>query len=232
MRMIGFPSVRLALTSLTDFKRRKAAIKEPETLAWLRAGIARYGAVALVDIGANIGGYSLIACALDPRVTAVAVEPFPPTFQTLCRNIALNGFGGRIIPVNVFFGTVEGPQSLPLAFDNWTSGLAEHRPTGRSSISLPIYDMLAIARHMPADAPVLCKIDVDGGEMAVISGLGGFLANPRLKSILIECDGIDADAIGGLLASNGLLVQSTYGKDNLRQINLIASRESLFETGS
>jgi FkbM family methyltransferase len=225
MRMIGFPSIRLAVSSLTDFKRRKAAVKEPETVEWLRDGFRRHGSFALIDIGANIGGYSLIACALDPGCRVVAVEPFPPTFRTLCRNIALNDLADRIVPVNGFFGTAAGPQTLTLAFDSWSSGLAEHKPTGRYRIALPIHDISAIRRHLPAEGPVLCKIDVDGGEMAVMAGLDGFLAEPRLKSVLIECDSADADAIGTLLRNNGLGVQSTYGKANQRQINLIASRD-------
>lgn len=229
MGMIGFPSIKLTYTSLTDFKRRKAAIKEPETVEWLRQALAAEGPFTLLDIGANIGGYSLIACALHEHCSAVAVEPFPPTFNTLCQNIAKNGWHRRILPINGFFGSHDASPTFEMAVDKWTSGLAEHSASGAYALRLPVYDFPDIERFVPAAGPILCKVDVDGGEMSVLAGLTELLRSTRLRSMLIECEQEQQEPISLLLRQSGLTRQSRFGKVNQRQINLIAARETPLE---
>ena len=45
-----------------------------------------------VDVGANIGYYSLVAAAVNPSIEVVSFEPMPSAFLYLKRNLALNGF--------------------------------------------------------------------------------------------------------------------------------------------
>lgn len=228
MRMIGFPSIKLSVSSLTDLKRRKAAIKEPETVAWLQDALRHEGPFTLLDIGANIGGYSLIACALDERCKAVAVEPFPPTFKTLCRNIINNGWHERILPINGFFGDQNALPAVTMVFNGWTSGIAEHPQSGRLSLRLPVYNYSSLCRFLPATERLLCKIDVDGGEFSVLSGMAELLRRNQLRSVLIECFEDQQQEIGDILRQAGLSGLKVFRKVNQKQVNMIASRDAAF----
>ena len=53
-----------------------------------------------LDIGANIGLYSMMA-ATRGLSKVYAVEPNPFTFSVLAQNIAQNGFGSSIVPLNI-----------------------------------------------------------------------------------------------------------------------------------
>ena len=46
----------------------------------------------VVDIGANVGIYTLIAASVNPRADIYAFEPTQAAFDRLCANIAANGF--------------------------------------------------------------------------------------------------------------------------------------------
>ena len=52
-----------------------------------------------VDIGANIGVYSILAASKKAKV--IAVEPVPSTFEMLKKNIILNDFQDLIEPLNI-----------------------------------------------------------------------------------------------------------------------------------
>ena len=54
------------------------------------------GATVFVDVGANIGAYSLFFSKLEGMSSIYAFEPSPLTFTELNRNVALNELGGRI----------------------------------------------------------------------------------------------------------------------------------------
>lgn len=226
VRLDQFPSIRLHVSSLFDYKRRKAATKEPETVAWLRRCNELYGATRLLDVGANVGGYSLINCALRPDNTALAVEPFPPTFLTLCRNIAENGLQDRITPLNGLIGSGGADPTIPLRFDVWTSGIAEHASSGRFGLRIPAYGAAELARHFRADDRVIVKIDVDGAEVGVVQALASLLRSPAARSLLIECEADTRAPIEAFLAEAAYEVSSTHGKGNQRQINLIAYRRT------
>lgn len=225
VRMINFPSIRLQVSSLLDFKRRKAAVKEPETIEWLRKNLASHGPYTLLDIGANVGGYSLIACALDTRCRAISVEPFPPTFLTLCKNIAINAMGDRIMPVNAMVGIGDANASISLRFDAWISGVAEHVNTGRFLLHLPAVGSAALSAHIGPAEVIICKIDVDGAEIYVLDALSELLADRRLKSLLIECEQDLRAVVEERLHAVGLRIDAQYGKANQHQVNLIAYRE-------
>lgn len=49
----------------------------------------------ILDIGANTGLYSLVACAANPHARVVAWEPVPYLHAKLSANIGLNRFTGR-----------------------------------------------------------------------------------------------------------------------------------------
>src|SRR5579862_9056307 len=55
------------------YRRQATAAKEPFTVEWIEQSLR--GGGVLYDVGANVGGYSLIAAAQNPSVRVVAFEP-------------------------------------------------------------------------------------------------------------------------------------------------------------
>jgi FkbM family methyltransferase len=118
------------------------------------------------DVGANIGDYTETLVSLGARV--VAVEPQPACIDELRARFAGND---RVTVVPAALGATEGAARLFLR--EWT-GLASLHPDweGRghlSSVQVPIstIDRL-IATY---GRPKYIKIDVEGYELPVISGL-------------------------------------------------------------
>ena len=50
---------------------------------------------SFVDVGANIGSYTILASKVCGAST-IAIEPLPSTFERLKRNLAANGIGGSV----------------------------------------------------------------------------------------------------------------------------------------
>ena len=67
--------------------------KEPETLNWIKGFDA---GDSLLDIGANIGMYSLYAAYKG--VNVIAIEPDALNYALLNLNIKLNDYGEKIVP--------------------------------------------------------------------------------------------------------------------------------------
>ena len=163
--------------------RIQAAQKEPWTYQWIRNAIAR-GDV-LYDIGANVGGYTLIALARGAQV--VAFEPHHENYRELCRNVSLNKLEDRatLIPAalsdrrgalrNPTFGGAAG-QSMTL----------EGADSGPVSIIADRLDDLG--RDLALPAPNHIKIDVDGFELKVLHGGEETFAAPELRTSLVEID--------------------------------------------
>jgi len=165
--------------------------KEPDTMEWLE-GFQR-GDV-LVDIGANVGMYSIWAAAVH-GARVYAFEPESQNFAVLNRNIMLNRLGGQVTAFCLAlsdrsdysllhlsqFGVGGSGHTYGADLDHHLQPRASHYLQGCVSASL---DHL-VAQGAIA-APTHIKIDVDGLEHKVLAGCSATLRDPQLKSVLIE----------------------------------------------
>lgn len=124
----------------------------------------------IVDVGANIGWYSLNIAAAYRNVTVHAFEPIPETFSTLRENIALNQLGN--ISANNF-GLSSEPGTFPFYYYPEGSGNASMRDlSGRKNVqvincSLSTLDAYAEEKGLQVD---FIKCDVEGAELLVFEG--------------------------------------------------------------
>jgi FkbM family methyltransferase len=177
--------------------RIQAASKEPWTYQWIRAAI-RPGEV-LYDIGANVGGYSLIALARGAKV--VAFEPHHENFRELCRNIGLNRLeaNATLVPVALSDqrGALRNPTFSGAAGQSMT---LEEGESGPVSIIADRLDDMRQDYQLPA--PNHIKIDVDGFELKVLKGAQETFASEQLRTCLIEVDlraqNLDQDRLRGV----------------------------------
>ncbi len=203
--------------------------KEPETIAWLDRTIAAES--VFYDVGANVGLYSLYAANLFPgAVRAVCFEPEPMNFARLNQNIAANGLSERMIAYPVGLGAERRFDIMPLSV--LESGGALH---GAASIEdgaaahvvgvsiWPLDDVLAAASELPR--PTHLKIDVDGPELAVVTGAKAMLGDPALRHVLIEVTAAERGTIEAALAGAGFEV-TAQGAEHDGMFNLIFEKRS------
>ena len=137
--------------------------------AFERATQRQYGRLlkpgdVVLDIGANIGAYTLYA-AKARSVPVVAFEPNPFSYRVLVHNFHLNAITDRVLPLCLAAG---GP---------------DENGIGRQVLAFRLDDLAAI-EGIPA--PTHVKIDGDGIEAAILEGAKSLLSGPGVKSVLIE----------------------------------------------
>lgn len=164
---------------------------EPGMLRWF-AGFTPSD--VLVDIGANVGMFSVLAAGIS-GCRVVAIEPFSVNVADLEHNVAANGLQDR---VTVLHAAASDRERMDTLYFGQTYAGAANQSFGQDDISEQYDDRDAqheTVRGVPIDTlvaqgeipfPTHVKIDVDGLEEPVIEGMRGVLADPRFKSLRME----------------------------------------------
>jgi FkbM family methyltransferase len=169
----------------------------PEMRAWQRA---LAGGGLFIDVGANIGTYTIWAAELGAEV--IALEPAPDTFEILRENIALNGY--QVTALRAAAGDHCGTARFTTGLDAGNS----LSPDG------PLLTDLVTVDSLIGDRPVAgLKVDVEGFEADVLRGCARALADHRIGLIQLEWNEMSRLAVGtdrrpaaDLLAGHGYLL--------------------------
>jgi FkbM family methyltransferase len=165
--------------------------KEPDTLAWI-ASFERDD--VLVDVGANVGMYSIWA-ATTRGVKVFGFEPEAQNYALFNRNVQLNGLEERVKGYCVALSDVAGLSELHLSevmIGGSCHSLGErvdfkHEPMrpafSQGCVAARLDDLVASGA---VAQPTHIKIDVDGFEPKVAHGAGTVLRDSRLRSVLVE----------------------------------------------
>lgn len=165
--------------------------KEPETVKWI-AGFQP--GEFFVDIGANMGLYSLFA-AVYSKAKVFAFEPESQNYALLNQNIRLNNVANSVVAWCCALTSKHSIDRLYMSHvDAATSGHEfgdevnhELKPAqsafAQGCIGYALDDFIA-AQSIPV--PNHVKIDVDGFEHLVVEGALQTFANINLRSVLIE----------------------------------------------
>jgi FkbM family methyltransferase len=140
----------------------------------------------VLDIGANTGLYSLLACAANREAKVKAWEPVPYLYNALRANLAANGFDGRCEARCAAASQAAGTATLyvPVASTTMASLRSDHNADKTTAIPVTIETIdEAIGSDFPVD---LIKIDVEGHEHEVLLGMRETLASFH-PAIVFEC---------------------------------------------
>lgn len=132
-----------------------------------------------VDIGANIGSYTILASGVR-RSRTIAFEPDPVTFAALSRNVALNGLGALVESQECALGRRIGKIEYTVGLDT-INRVATN--TDRPSQMVPLDTLDHVLQEK---APCLIKLDAEGYENEILRGATATLGRPELKAIIIE----------------------------------------------
>lgn len=141
---------------------------EPETVNLFKNSI-REGAT-VVDIGTNIGYYSIIAGKkVGSGGKVFSYEPNQGSFSRLQQNIQINNFK-NITPVNIALSDKPGERLLFFGDNKCTHSFADNRKTGKNELvktdtldnSLKKYGLPKIN---------VIKMDIEGAEILALEGM-------------------------------------------------------------
>ena len=201
--------ILLRITSKAERARLNACTKEPFTIDWIHQWM-QPGEV-FYDIGSNVGAYSLVAAKRPGG--GVRVFSFDPSYgniSSLGVNILLNDVVDQVTPLPVALSDTTGRNVFALR--SLEAGAARHTLGDAPSEEGPALDRQPVLTFRLDDLvqiaglplPNHIKLDVDGGELAVLDGAARTLESPALRSVLIEVSTSMSDAIIAALAARGL----------------------------
>lgn len=127
-----------------------------------------------IDVGANVGYFSLVLAQEVTDLVVCAVEPASDTRARLIRNIELNCLQERIAVVATAVGDECGTALLykPGATGNVGASLADlhpNEPTNTESVSVRLLDDI-VEGFVGLERDVLMKMDVEGAEARALKG--------------------------------------------------------------
>lgn len=154
-----------------------------------------------VDVGANVGIWSLTVARLTPilpRIRVWAFEANPDTFQRLERSFR---FHDNVVATNIAISNTEGEL-------DFVSGAVSNVFTTRANrseytLADSAIQRIACARldSFPITGEVILKIDVEGQELEVLQGAKRFFDEQKIRVVYI--DGYKDRAVETLLGSFG-----------------------------
>ncbi len=171
-----------------------------------------------IDIGSNIGLYSLHAAQLVGKNGKVyAFEPAPDTFSRLLLNINLNNFDETIKCNNL--GLSDKKECLRMnislsGYDAWNTFADPTNDYFNTQIEVPVetLDNYIKNNNIDSNKISLIKVDVEGWEVFVFKGAVNLLTNINAPVLIVEFTETNLFAAGTNCYELFDLVQS-YGYD-------------------
>jgi FkbM family methyltransferase len=158
---------------------------------------------AVLDVGANIGLSALeLARATGPKGKVIAFEPQPDTAARLKANLDANG-AGNVEIVTAAVGAASGSVTFHESAQPTLSSASVVPPELVRSFEVPITTLDTVWLQAGSPRVSALKIDVEGGELAVLDGATKLLSSEH-PAILLEAWGAAQRApIDALLEAAG-----------------------------
>jgi FkbM family methyltransferase len=165
-------------------------IWEPNITSFIVERMSGSPGRVFVDIGANIGYYSIVVGEQFPHASVVSIEAFPSILQKLRLNVKLN----HLSNVRIIDAAVSDKTGY---IDIYYSGKCNEGATttvgGRFNsepLRVPCKPLPELLTNKEISAARVIKIDVEGAEASVISGLAPILKHlPYDVEVIIEISG-------------------------------------------
>lgn len=176
-----------------------------------------YGVVpndsTIIDLGANIGTFSVYAAVTARNVRVYAYEPLKAFYDLMLENVRANGCERAVECFNYAVAGDSKPRRLAVEGTDFffpTLVGAEKEEGGVRSIEVPCVTLAGIVESNRIEAVDLLKMDCEGAEYEILYNAPPALF-PRIKEIRMEYHNLDADgqnveALREFLQSNGYAI--------------------------
>ena len=214
-----YADIYMRVTTKGELVRLRGCAKEPFTIDWIHNRIG--AGDVLYDIGANVGVYSLVAAKKPGGGARVfSFEASYATVASLCANIVLNDVAGQVTPLPIALSDATAMNVFSLR--DLKAGAARHAlgydppADGPTLYQQPVlmFTLDDVIELFQLPLPNHIKLDVDGGELAVLQGASRTLASPTLRSMLIEVSTSLSGAVTDVLEGHGLRLDAKIGVTN------------------
>ena len=151
----------------------------------------------VVDVGANVGFYSLLAAQrVGPSGRVIAFEPNLTAAARLRENISLNGFG-NITVVEVAVADQPGTLRFNCCSDSEGSSLySMGYYTPAATLEVPVTTLDNYCFSMGVTRVDVLKIDAEGAEVAVILGARRLLSPATAPTVIVEANPLTLKSAG------------------------------------
>lgn len=145
------------------------------------------GGVA-VDVGANLGIWSLLAARRARAARVHAFEPSPAMIERLARHARMNGAGAIVVHQSAI-----GAENGSIVFfsarggNSGASALVRRRADD-VEMRVPVVTLDTCIEQERIDRVDLLKVDVEGGEALVFRGAPRLLSGERAPAVFFEAD--------------------------------------------
>jgi FkbM family methyltransferase len=198
---------------------------EDAQIEFARAVVEREQRNLVVDIGANIGVYTVLLGALPGVEKVLAFEPVRRNFNQLLANVFANRLDSKVDAHRLALG--EASEEKIIHVDPNHTGISRF---GKSAVegnhhyefsheevvSVRPFDDIASLECSPGGSPdsyrAFAKIDVEGHAGAVLRGMRKFLATNDVV-LQVELLPSEQDDVIRLLDSMGYAPTQTFGRD-------------------
>lgn len=155
---------------------------EPYTVRLFKKAI-RPGATVL-DIGANIGSFSLIAARqAGPQGKVYAFEPGPDNFEILNRNIRLNQYT-NIVAIPKAVG--DKSQAVTFSLADCPGVHSLFPPPHVTTLSTIVVECITVDAFLNGESVDVIKMDIEGSEPYALEGMKQTVARSRSLTLFVE----------------------------------------------
>lgn len=164
----------------------------------------------VIDLGANIGAFSLYAASLreEPAARVLAFEPQPDNFELLQKNILENKYAGKIEPFT--FGVSDKAGKAHITNEGGGSRVGDE---GDAIKLITLEDIWGLVPGI--EFVDVLKIDVEGYEGRILLAASKATLN-LIRYIVVEYDAHSKDSLGSIVEK----LSETH------QVKVVGSHES------
>ena len=166
----NFKGIQLTL-DIRDSLDRKILFSneyEDQQISFLYNNIKKFNITHFIDVGANMGIYSLLIASKFDNIQISSFEPHPGVFKRLKKNIELNNFSKNIQAINQGLSDTKGTMFIegPKNFGINQSGGAALQSKGSNQVNICTGD----SEINLVEKNIAIKIDVEGHEIKTLNG--------------------------------------------------------------
>ena len=139
-----------------------------------------------IDIGANIGYFSLLAATISPTIKVISFEPVKDLFKKMDKNFSIND-SKNIIAINAAVGEINEHRHLYLsAIDNL--GMSSFQQPENYSGKREKVEVIVVDDWFKTSGLTkidLIKLDIEGSELAALKGMRTVLEK-QMPVLIVE----------------------------------------------
>lgn len=162
----------------------------------------------VIDLGANIGAFTLLVARSAPDAKIISIEPFPSTFEKLAYTVKRNALEKAVACENCAIGAQDGT-----AFMDEDPSIKSHSRKTSSAAKFAKATSVAerslatvLETHALGEVDYL-KADIEGAEVDLFTGTDPKVLR-RMKRIGVECHSAEGQkAVWGSLDRAGFVLE-------------------------